>query len=114
MAGRTLADFGLPDSQRLDDLDRLLAFAAEVGVMHVVYSVAKITRPRTGGLSDTMRKLLDVYRHLAGAAGVPFRGGSWRLPNDIARSSVVEPFLTLCRKHGLTAKFCVENLISTP
>ncbi len=114
LGAKSMADFGLPEPQPLDDLDRLLAFAADVGIMHVVYSVAKITRPRGGGLSDTMTNMLAAYRHLAGPAGLKFRGGSWRLPQDVAQEQVVEPFLDLCRKHGLAAKYCTQNLITAP
>ena len=114
LSGKTWTDFGLPEPQSLDDLDRILTFAAEVGVMHVVYSVAKIIRPRRGALSQVMRKLLAGYRHLAGPQGLAFRGGSWRLPDDLARRQVIEPFLSLCRRHGLSAQFCKQNLISTP
>jgi hypothetical protein len=111
---KTWADFGLPESQSIDDLDRLLAFAAEAGVMQVVYLVGKLPRPRNGGLSDVMRKLLSGYRHLAGSATLNFHGGSWRLPDAIAREHVVEPFLSLCRRHGLMVQFCKQNLIKTP
>jgi DNA repair photolyase len=112
--GKTWTDFGLPEPQTADDLDRLLAFAAEVRVMHVVYSVAKLPRPRNGGMSEVMTKLMASYRQLASSETLNFRGGSWRLPDDIARSHVVEPFLVLCRRHGLTAQFCKQNLIKTP
>ena len=101
------------EAQGLDDLNRLLAFAAEVGVMHVVYSVAKITRPRSGRMPPIMAGLLGGYRRLAGAEGLIFRGGSWRLPPAAAREHVVEPFLELCKMHGLTAKHCKQNLITT-
>ncbi|MCJ7543429.1 MAG: hypothetical protein MUP47_02505 [Phycisphaerae bacterium] len=111
---KTWAHFGLPEPQMLDDLDRLLAFAAEVEVMHVVHSVAKLPRPRGGVTSEVMKKLLSGYRHLARSEKLTFRGGSWRLPDDIARSQIVEPFLALCRHHGLAAQFCKQNLIKTP
>jgi DNA repair photolyase len=111
---RAMRDFGFPECQPLTDLDQLLAFAADVGVMHVIYSVAKITRPRSGALPPLMSNMLAVYRHLAGPAGLAFRGGSWRLPKDVARACIVEPFLRLCRTHGLGAKFCKQNLTETP
>jgi hypothetical protein len=114
LGDKTWADFGLPDPQTLNDLDLLLGFAAEVGVMHVVYSVAKITRLRRGGMSDIRKNLLAGYRHLVGTRGLVFRGGSWRLPDDVARQQVVEPFLSLCQRHRLRAVFCKQNLISTP
>ena len=37
---RSLQDFGLPEAQTLEDLDRLIGFAKEVGARHVVYSPA--------------------------------------------------------------------------
>lgn len=114
IAGRTLQDFQLPEVQPLEDIDRLLAFAAEVGVMHVVYSVAKIVRPRRAGLSPVMQRLRQLYQHLAAPHRLLFRGGSWRLPDAVAREHVVQPFLELCRRHGLTAQFCKQNLIATP
>ncbi len=113
LGDKTWHDFGLPEPQSLDDLDRLLAFAAEAGVMHVVHLVGKLPRPRNGGLSDVMKKLLSGYRHLAGQQGLTFRSGSWRLPDAIAREHVIEPFLALCRRHGLVAQFCKQNLINT-
>jgi len=114
LGSKAMADFGLPEPQTPEDLDGLLGFAADAGVMHVVYSVAKIARPRAGALSHVMGKMLAAYRHLAGASGLEFRGGSWRLPRAIAQACVVEPFLNVCQRRGLTAKFCMQNLISTP
>ncbi len=112
--GKTMADFDLPEAQTEDDLKRLVAFAAEIGAMHIVYSVAKITRPRSRPMSKTMQNLKRLYEHLAGPAGLVFRGGSWRLPTEIARRGIVEPLLSSCRNHNITAMFCKQNLISTP
>jgi len=114
IAGKTLHDFGLPEVQPLDDLDRLLSFAAEAGVMHVVYSAAKIVRPRSAGLSPVMGQLKQVYQHLAASDRLIVRGRSWRLPPAVADEHVIRPFLEPCRRHGLTAKFCGQNLITTP
>ena len=61
-----------------------------------------------------MGKLLKTYRFLAEPAALEFRGGSWRLPWNIAQEHVVEPFLRLCKRHGLAAKFCKQNLLTTP
>ena len=108
--GKAMADYGLPECQPLEDLDRLLSFAAEVGVMHVVYSPAKILRRP----SSTMQKLKRVYDDLAAPMTAPFCRGSWRLPFAIAESLVVGPFLDLCRKHGASAQYCKQNLITTP
>jgi hypothetical protein len=33
---------------------------------------------------------------------------------DIARDHVTEPFLALCRRHGLMAKLCKQNLLNAP
>ena len=115
IAGKPVEDFGFPDAQPLVDLDQLLTFAAEVGVMHIVYSAAKIVRPRSGALSPLMRNLKQVYQHLAAPPHrLTFRGGSWRLPPAICDRLVVEPFLELCREHGLTARCCKNNLVTTP
>jgi len=113
--GKSLDDFQFPEAQPLEDLDRLLAFAAEVGVMHVVYSPAKIVLPRPRALSPLMRNLKRVYEQLAAPPNkLVFRGGSWRLPPEVANLHVVQPFLDLCRRHGLAAQFCKQNLITTP
>lgn len=111
---RSWIDFSLPEPQPIDDLDRLLAFAVEAGVMYAVYLTGKLPRPRNGVLSDVMKKLLLGYRHLAGSARLDFHGGSWRLPEGIAREHVIEPFLSLCLRHGLTARFCKQNLLDAP
>ncbi|MBM4026030.1 MAG: hypothetical protein FJ280_11585 [Planctomycetes bacterium] len=42
----TLADFGLPEAQTIDDLEHLVVLAGEVKARHVVYSPAKIVLPR--------------------------------------------------------------------
>ena len=113
--GKSLHDFEFPEAQPLEDLDRLLAFAAEVRVMHVVYSPAKIVLPRPRALSPLMRNLKRVYEHLAAPPNkLVFRGGSWRLPPEVASRHVVQPFLDLCRRHGLATQFCKQNLITTP
>ncbi len=114
LSGKDMTDFGLPDVQPLSDLESLVRFAREVGAGHVVYSVAKITRPRQGALPAVMERMKQVYRHLASGQRLVFRGGSWRLPDRIAANRVVQPFLELCRRHGIRAKTCKANLISTP
>jgi hypothetical protein len=35
-------------------------------------------------------------------------------PADIARDHVTEPFLALCRRHGLMAEFYKQSLLDTP
>jgi DNA repair photolyase len=106
-------DFGLPQPQTLDDLERLVAFAQEVGVHHVVFSPAKIVQPRMRPLSPVMRRMRSMYESLAAPDGLEFRGGSWRLPPTV-QSAVTGPLLDLCRRYGVSAKCCKQNLIETP
>ena len=113
-AGKTMDDYGLPDVQPVADLEKLIRFAREVGTGHLIYSVAKITRPRCGVLSPMMEKMKRVYEHLARESSLVYRGGSWRLPANVAASLVVEPFLDRCRQYSMQAKMCKANLISTP
>jgi DNA repair photolyase len=37
-----------------------------------------------------------------------------RLPQRVAAARMTGPFLDLCRKHGVPAKFCMSNLVETP
>jgi len=113
-AGKAMADFDLPDVQPTVDLDSLVRFARDVGAGHLVYSVAKITRPRFGALPSVMKKMKRVYEYLAPEQPLVCRGGSWRLPTSVAAPLVIEPFLDLCRQHSVEAKTCKANLISTP
>jgi DNA repair photolyase len=110
----TVADFGLLEAQTLDDLERLVGLAQELQVRHVVYSPAKIVQPRGRKLSPTMQVWRKVYEACARPARPTFRGGSWRLPDPVARSHVVQPFLEICRSRGVAAKYCKHNLIETP
>ena len=112
--GKSMADFGLSDLQPIDDLQRLIQFAREVDVCHLVYSVAKITRPKFGPLLPVMAQMKQVYEHLSSDKPLVCRGGSWRLPDDVAQRLVVKPFLDLCRQQSIIAKMCKENLLSTP
>ena len=112
--GKTMDDFGLRDIQPIADLENLTRFAREVDVTHLVYSIAKITRPRLGPLSPVMEKMKQVYEHLSSGQSLVFRGGSWRLPHDIAGRLVSKPFIEICRRHGVEVKMCKTNLISTP
>lgn len=112
--GESFGDFGLPDFQPAADLERLVQFSKKAGASRAVYSIAKITRPRSGALPPLMAKLKRIYEHLAPGKPLPLRGGSWRLPEDVASHLVAKPFLSLCRNHGLDAKTCKANLISTP
>jgi DNA repair photolyase len=72
----SLPDFGIPEAQTLTDLESLIKLAKSLGVRHVVYSPVKIVQSRTGPLSVPMQALREVYRRLAGASRLVFRGGS--------------------------------------
>lgn len=106
-------DFALPQPQTLDDLERLVAFAQETGVHHVVYSPAKIVQPRMRPLSPVMQRMRAMYQSLALPDRLEFRGGSWRLP-PTAQAAVTRPLLDLCCRYGVPAKCCKQNLIETP
>ena len=112
--GKSMTDFGLPDVQPIPDLERLIEFSGEVGAGHIIYSVAKITRRRAGGLLPVMARVKCLYEHLAAEQSLVFRGGSWRLPQRIAAELVVKPLLDLCRQYCIRAVACKANLISTP
>ena len=112
--GKVMNAFDLADIQPLADLESLIRFGREVGAAHLVYSVAKITRPRFGKLPPVMEKMKRVYEFLSQEQSLVCRGGSWRLSDDVARRLVVEPFLSLCSRYSIKAKMCKANLISTP
>ena len=114
LGGKTMADFGLPDVQSMSDLEGLVNFSRELAVRHIIYSVAKITRPQRGSLPPVMERMKRVYQHLSGEEPLSFRGGSWRLPQTIATEFVLKPFLGLCNRYSLPAKPCKINLITTP
>jgi DNA repair photolyase len=105
---------GPPEAQTLEDLEDLVRFAREVGARHVVYSVAKVTQPRGRTLSDSMSALRATYKRTAAPEKLVFRGGSWRLPQEIAQAKVVTPFLEICGRYDIRAKHCKQNLIQTP
>jgi DNA repair photolyase len=109
-----VADFGPPEAQTLDDLERLVGLARELHVRHVVYSALKIVQPRGRKLTPTMRALREVYNACACPERLVFRGGSWRLPDAVAQPHVVQPFLNICLRHGVAAKYCKHNLVETP
>jgi DNA repair photolyase len=112
--GKYLADFQLPDAQSLPALEKLIRFAAENGVLHIVYSVAKIVAPRYKLITEAMQQLKRVYEYVASPDKLIFRGGSWRLPHNIAQKHIVEPFLEICDNYGIKAHLCKRNLLSTP
>ena len=112
--GKGMNAFDLADIQPMADLESLVRFGREVGAAPLVYSVAKITRPRFGKLPPVMEKMKRVYEFLSQEQSLVCRGGSWRLSDDVARRLVVEPFLNLCSRYSVKAKMCKANLISTP
>jgi hypothetical protein len=59
-------------------------------------------------------KMKRVYEHEAAGQALNFRGGSWRLPENIAKQFVINPFIDLCRQYSVDAKPCKANLINTP
>ena len=112
--GKLLTDFQLPDAQSLEDLEELVGFAAKSGVMHIVYSVAKIVLPRNKPFNESMQRLKQVYEYIAEPEKLIFRGGSWRLPHAAAQEHIVKPFLEICKRHNIKAVGCKQNLVSTP
>jgi DNA repair photolyase len=115
-AGHALgpADAGLVGAQTLEDLESLVSFGKEHGVRHVVYSPAKIVLRRRYGLTPPMQNLLEVYRALSAPDKPLWRGNSWRLPRNVSEPYVTEPFLSLCGRLQMPAKFCMKNLLETP
>ncbi len=107
-------EFGLVEPQTLDDLEHLVTLAKELNVRHVVYSAAKITQPRGRKLSETMRAVREFYRACSAPEKLDFHGGSWRLPHDVAARRIVRPFLEICNRRQVTAKYCKQNLTETP
>ncbi len=112
--GKGMNDFDLANIQPMADLESLVRFSREVEVTHLVYSIAKITRPRFGELPPVMEKMKRVYEYLSQEQPLACRGGSWRLPANVAGPLVVEPFMNICRDYSIEAKMCKVNLISTP
>ena len=113
-SAKGLAHFRLVEAQTLEDLEHLVQLAHSVAASHVVYSPLKIAFPRGLGLNPTMQALLDVYRALAEPKNPVWRGMSWRLPPHIVAQHVVAPFLQVCQRIGVTAKFCMQDLIEIP
>jgi DNA repair photolyase len=107
-------DLGLIEPQSRDDLEQLVALAKGLSVRHVVFSAAKITKPRGQKLSGTMLAVRDIYRACAFPRKLDFHGGSWRLPGSVAQDLIVRPFLDICTRYAVQAKHCKQNLIGTP
>jgi len=108
-----LSELGLPEAQTRDDLESLVRLAADAGVTHVVWSVVKVVRSRAGRLSPVMQAVKAAFERMAGPRKLVFRGGSWRLPEQIAADRMVHPFLELCRRHRVSAEHCMDNLLRT-
>ena len=111
---RTFADFNLSEAQTIEDLENLISFAKDVSVQHVVYSPAKIVKPRGRKLSQKLQALRSAYEVVASPERLVWRGNSWRLPAHTAQTEIVKPFLRLCEQYGVRAKCCKQNLIETP
>ena len=79
----------------------------------IVYTPAKIVRPKHAALHPLMRAMLASCRTLAAPRRLEFRGGSWRLPGEVAARHTVAPLLALCRKHNVRAQFCKAHLLAT-
>jgi hypothetical protein len=109
-----MADFGLVEGQTLEDLENLVSFSKEVGVRHVVYSPARIVVSRRHPMAPAMLSLLSVYRLLCAPAKPWWGHGCWRLPRQVAESVVTGPFVEICGRLAVPAKFCVTNLVETP
>ena len=106
--------FWAPDVQPTRDLEGLVNFSRELAAASIIYSVAKITRPKQGDLPAVMAKMKRVYQHLSFGQTLVFHGGSWRLPENVAAEFVFRPFLELCSRYSIPAKPCKTNLITTP
>jgi hypothetical protein len=114
ISSRTLGNYGLVEAQTLEDLKQLVDLARKLCVSHVVYSPVKVVCPRGQRLNETMGSLLNVYRALASPGKPEWRGGSWRLPSNIAAEHVVGPFRHLCEEGGVPAKSCMQDLVEIP
>jgi DNA repair photolyase len=114
LPAKSLPDFGLAEAQTIDDLENLVDLAKTVGARHVVFSPVKIVQPRRSKMGFEMSRLLDVYRAMAWPEKAVWRGGSWRLPPATAERWVTGPFLEICQRQGVPAKFCMSNLVETP
>jgi len=110
---QTLRDFGLVEAQTIEDLKNLVQLARHVGVRHVVYSALKIVQPRRRKLDDTMKAMKSVYKAIAAPEKLDWHGGSWRLPRAIASEYVLREFLQICRREGVKARFCAQDLVET-
>ena len=124
----SLSDFHLVEAQTLDDLEQLVSFAKEIGVHHIVYKVVKIiSLAKEKGerqvvdeagktvppVEPPMRRLKRAFEAIARPEELVFRGGSWRLPRRHV-DLIADPFLEICNRHGVPAKFCIKNVLEIP
>jgi DNA repair photolyase len=121
----SLSDFHLVEAQTLDDLEQLVSFAKEIDVDHIVYKVVKIiSLAKEKGerqivdeavntvqpVEPPMRRLKRAFVAMAQPEKLVFRGGSWRLPRRHV-DLIADPFLEICNRHGVPAKFCIANVL---
>ena len=111
---RTMADCGLPEAQTLDDLRDLVAFACEVKACHVVYSPAKIVKPRGRRLCPKMQAVKRAYECMAAPGRLYGMVEAGDCRTNWRRERIVRPFLDICAAAGMPAKYCKQNLIETP
>lgn len=111
-SGLSLAEFGLEEPQSLEDLRMLVQFAKEVGAHHVVYSAAKVVKPRFGRLPPAMVAMKQAYARLAEPRRLEWGGGSWRPPRETIEREITGPFKALCSEAGVRATFCMESLLA--
>jgi DNA repair photolyase len=103
---------GLVEPQTLEDIEQIILLAKRLNASHVVYSPAKIVQPRMRPLSPVMRAMRSVYDAVSAPQRPTFRGGSWRLPPTL-QAELTRPLLDICRRHGVKAKCCKQNLVET-
>ena len=111
---QSLLDFGLAEAQTLADLESLVDLARDVNVRHVVFSPVKVVQPRGRELSKAMQSLRLVFHALALPGKPAWSAGSWRVPRHIAQDHIIRPFLDICERRSVPAKFCMGNLVETP
>jgi DNA repair photolyase len=106
----SLSEFGIKvEPQTLDDLEQLVQFAKEINVRQIVYKVVKIVQP----VRSSMILLKNAFEAMARPEELVFRGGSWRLPRRHV-DLIADPFLEICNRHGVPAKFCIKNVLEIP
>ena len=104
---------GLVEPQTLEDIEQIVVLAKQLNAIHVVYSPAKIVQPRLRPLSPVMRAMRSIYEAVSAPQRPTFHCGSWRLPPQI-QTELTRPLVEICRRHGVKAKCCKQNLIETP